>query len=133
MKTLVIIPTYNECENISPIILAILKEQPQLHILVVDDGSPDGTADIVSRISKEDERVHLLPGHGKGGLGKAYLRGFDWALKHGYEACLQMDADFSHRPVDLKPMVTALKDYDFVIGSRYTAGYCASSIHKLFL
>lgn len=127
MKNLVIIPTYNEKENIEPIINAIFEQQPDIHILVVDDGSPDGTGKIVSDLSKKDIRVHLLQNHGKGGLGKAYLQGFQWGLNNGYDACLQMDADFSHRPVDLNKLVEALKTEDFVIGSRYVQGGATSN------
>lgn len=127
MKNLVIIPTYNEKDNIEPLIQAIQEQQPQIHILVVDDGSPDGTGAIVKSIGEADEKVHLLENPGKGGLGKAYLQGFAWGLENGFDSCVQMDADFSHRPVDLNKLVEALKENDFVIGSRYVEGGATSN------
>lgn len=122
MKTLVIIPTYNERDNIGSIIPAILEQQPQIHILVVDDGSPDGTAEVVRSLQQGNEQIHLLVNSGKGGLGKAYLQGFQYAMDQGFEACVQMDADFSHRPVDLNQLVQALNNSDVVVGSRYING-----------
>lgn len=122
MKTLVIIPTYNEKENIQAISDAILKELPDISILVVDDGSPDGTGAIVKGMMEKNSNIHLIENTGKGGLGKAYLQGFKWAIENGFAACIQMDADFSHRPVDLVRLVKTLPDYDFVIGSRYVPG-----------
>ncbi|MCJ8277975.1 MAG: glycosyltransferase, partial [Bdellovibrionales bacterium] len=127
MKNLVIIPTYNEKDNIEPIIKAIQEQQSEIHILVVDDGSPDGTGAIVRSLSESDQRIHLLENSGKGGLGKAYLQGFAWGLENGFDACIQMDADFSHRPVDLNKLVEALKSEDFVIGSRYVQGGATSN------
>ncbi len=122
MKTVVIIPTYNEKENIQAISEAILNELPELSILVVDDGSPDGTGDIVKSMQVENSNIHLIENSGKGGLGKAYLQGFQWAIENDFEACVQMDADFSHRPIDLVRLVKALPENDFVIGSRYVNG-----------
>ena len=122
MKSLVIIPTYNEKDNIEPLIEAVFSEAPQVHILVVDDGSPDGTGALVRGKMEKSQQVHLIENSGKGGLGKAYLQGFAWALESGFDACVQMDADFSHRPVDLKKILQALKDHSFVIGSRYISG-----------
>ncbi len=122
MKTLVIIPTYNEKENIQAIAEAIYQELPEISLLVVDDGSPDGTGAIVKTMMQGNDKIHLLENQGKGGLGKAYLQGFQWAKDNGFEACVQMDADFSHRPIDLVRLVKALPKYDFVIGSRYVAG-----------
>jgi dolichol-phosphate mannosyltransferase len=122
MKTLVIFPTYNEKENIAAIVAAVLSKLPELHILVVDDGSPDGTGNIVKDMMGKNNKIHLIENQGKGGLGKAYLQGFRWALDHGFDACVQMDADFSHRPIDLVELVKALKNNDFVIGSRYVEG-----------
>lgn len=121
-KSLIIFPTYNECENIENIISAVLELYGHLHILVIDDGSPDGTGDIVEGLSKKNPQIHLLRNQGKGGLGKAYLQGFQWGLEKGYDFFVQMDADFSHRPVDLGKLLEALKNKDFVIGSRYVAG-----------
>ncbi len=127
MKTLVIIPTYNEKENIQAISQAVLSELPEISILVVDDGSPDGTGAIVKSMVAENPNVHLIENTGKGGLGKAYLQGFQWGIENGFEACVQMDADFSHRPVDLVRLVKALADSDFVIGSRYVSGGATSN------
>lgn len=127
MKNLVIIPTYNEKDNIAPIISAIFEQLPAIHILVVDDGSPDGTGDIVKQIIAQGKNLHLIENTGKGGLGKAYLQGFQWALKEGFDACIQMDADFSHRPADLVKLVSALESKEFVIGSRYVEGGATSN------
>ena len=121
-QSLIIFPTYNECDNIKNIISAVLELQKEVHILVIDDGSPDGTGDIVEALSKENEQIHLLRNPGKGGLGKAYLQGFQWGIEKGYNYFVQMDADFSHRPVDLGKLLEALKNKDFVIGSRYVPG-----------
>ena len=122
MKILVIIPTYNEIENINALIPAIRAVQAPVEILVVDDNSPDGTAAAVQNIQKSDPGVHLLSRAGKEGLGKAYLAGFDWALKRNYDAVVEMDADFSHRPEDLLKVIQALNEFDFVVGSRWVSG-----------
>lgn len=122
MKTLIIIPTYNELENVQTIVPAILKENPQVHILVVDDSSPDGTAAKVEEMQKDLSQLHLLVRKSKDGLGKAYLAGFDWGLTNGYEVITEMDADFSHRPVDLKAILEKIPNYDFVVGSRWVPG-----------
>ncbi len=122
MKTLVIIPTYNERENISAIVPAVLACGRPVEILVVDDNSPDGTASVVIEMMNKDPRLHLLSRPGKQGLGKAYLAGFDWGLTRGYEALIEMDADFSHRPQDLPALIDGLNEADFAVGSRYVAG-----------
>lgn len=122
MKSLVCVPTYNECENILQILEAILKENPAVDVLVIDDNSPDGTAKLVQNLMLSELRVKLLSRAGKEGLGKAYLAGFDWGLKNAYEVVVEMDADFSHRPVDLKRILEAIKSKDFIIGSRYVTG-----------
>ncbi|MGE0762051.1 MAG: polyprenol monophosphomannose synthase [Bdellovibrionales bacterium] len=122
MKILVIIPTYNERENIVNLIPAIRQVQAPVEILVVDDNSPDGTAEVVKGMQAQDKGLHLLSRAGKEGLGRAYLAGFDWALTRGYEAVIEMDADFSHRPEDLLKIVAALPDHDFVVGSRWVPG-----------
>ena len=122
MKTLIIVPTYNECENIAPLLQGVLNLKQSYHILVVDDSSPDGTADIVLEMRKKNPEVHLLSRPGKQGLGRAYIAGFKWGLENGYEAFVEMDADFSHRPEDLGPLVSKLKNYDFAVGSRYIDG-----------
>lgn len=122
MKSLVIIPTYNEIENIQAIIPMILKMAPQVNILVVDDNSPDLTWAEVEKMRVLDSRIHLLKRAGKEGLGKAYLAGFAWGLQHQYEALIEMDADFSHRPEDLLQILENLKTHDFVVGSRWIKG-----------
>lgn len=120
---LVIIPTYNEKENIAKIIDAVLSLDPPFHVLIVDDGSPDGTADIVKTLQKTHDRIHLLEREGKQGLGTAYIAGFKYGLEHGYDFIFEMDADFSHNPLDLVRMHTALENgADLVVGSRYTRG-----------
>ena len=119
---LVIIPTYNEKENIEAIIRAVFSQEKEFHILIVDDNSPDGTADIVSNLIKEfPNQLFIQNRTRKNGLGKAYLYGFDWALKKNYEFIIQMDADFSHDPSDLIKLYTscAQKNFDVSIGSRY--------------
>ena len=122
MKSLVIIPTYNEKENIGLIVPAVRAQLADVDILVVDDSSPDGTGDIVNDLKKNDPKLHLLSRRGKEGLGKAYLAGFAWGLQNGYEALVEMDADFSHRPQDLVLILENLKKADFVVGSRYVEG-----------
>lgn len=125
--SVVIIPTYNEKENIENIIRAVigLKEHA-FHILVIDDGSPDGTADIVKRLmaSEFKHELHLVQRTGKLGLGTAYIAGFKWALEHGYEYIFEMDADFSHAPKDLSRLYNACANegYDVSVGSRYVSG-----------
>lgn len=127
-KPLVIIPTYNEVENIALIVPEILMENPLVDVLVVDDNSPDGTGPKVSRMKEKwESKLHLLSRPGKQGLGKAYIAGFKWGIANNYTHLIEMDADFSHRPVDLKKIVEALQgsahsQSDFVVGSRYIAG-----------
>jgi dolichol-phosphate mannosyltransferase len=122
MRSLIVVPTYNERENIASLIPAILQATPDVEILVVDDNSPDGTASVVRELQERFPQVHLLLRQGKEGLGKAYLAGFRWGLENGYEALVQMDADFSHRPEDLKRLLEALPEVDFVMGSRWVKG-----------
>lgn len=122
MKSLVIVPTYNEAENVRPLLEAIFAKAPDVNVLVVDDGSPDGTGQIVSEIAQHDQRVHLLARTKKDGLGKAYIAGFQWGLAKSFEALVEMDADFSHRPEDLVKLLEAIKQNDFVVGSRYVSG-----------
>ncbi|HDI82807.1 MAG TPA: polyprenol monophosphomannose synthase [candidate division WOR-3 bacterium] len=121
-RGLVIIPTYNERENIESIIREVLKQNIPVDVLVVDDNSPDGTGDIVRRLQKRDGRIHLIERSGKLGLGTAYIEGFKWAIKSGYDFVFEMDADFSHNPNDLPRVYHALNDFDLVIGSRYIRG-----------
>jgi dolichol-phosphate mannosyltransferase len=122
MKTLVIIPTYNELDNVRKLIPYILEKYPELNILVVDDNSPDGTSDFVKELSEKDDRVFLIKREKKSGLGTAYVEGFKFMLKNGYDAVIQMDADFSHDPDEIKNFLEKIKDYDLVIGSRYING-----------
>lgn len=121
-KTLVIIPTYNEIENIKKIIDQVLELDPDLNILVVDDNSPDGTGEYVKQVTEENARVKLIQREGKLGLGTAYVEGFNYMLSNGYEVVVQMDADFSHDPAVILQMLDEIKDSDLVIGSRYIKG-----------
>lgn len=121
-KTLIIIPTYNERENIERILTEVQAAVPDVEILVVDDGSPDGTGDLVEARCKADPRIHLLRRSGKLGLGTAYLAGFAFALERDYQRIFEMDADFSHDPKYLQPMIDASENADMVIGSRYVEG-----------
>lgn len=122
--SIVIIPTYNEKENIELMIRKVFSLPKAFHLLIVDDNSPDGTRDIVKRILPEFEgRLHLLERAGKEGLGRAYIAGFKWCLQHRYEYIFEMDCDFSHNPEDLvKLYETAVKGADLVVGSRYKSG-----------
>ncbi len=122
MKTLIIVPTYNEKENIQALVPAIFAQNLGVDILVVDDNSPDGTGDIVRGLQKSEPRLHLLSRAGKEGLGRAYIAGFQWGLERGYELLTEMDADFSHRPEDLKALLAAAAQADFAVGSRYVRG-----------
>lgn len=122
MKSIVVIPTYNEMENIENIINAILEVKNDINILVVDDNSPDGTADQVAKMMLNDERLHLLRRSGKMGLGTAYCDGFRYCLDNGFEAIFEMDADFSHDPKEIPNFLEKLEDCDLVIGSRYLTG-----------
>ncbi len=122
MKTLIIIPTYNEADNIKELAKQIFNLKLDLDILVVDDGSPDGTAAEVEALQKQQPNLFLLKRQTKDGLGRAYLAGFAWAKAKNYEAVIQMDADFSHSPNHLPAMLAALATHDFVIGSRYVKG-----------
>jgi dolichol-phosphate mannosyltransferase len=118
-KALVIIPTYNEKENVRLVIERVLGTDARLEILIVDDNSPDGTGDIVDAESRQNPRVHLMRRPGKMGLGTAYRDGFGWALERDYEYIFEMDADFSHDPAHLPIFLEAAQNADFVIGSRY--------------
>ena len=122
-RTLVVIPTYNEKDNLEPIVRAI-HAYLDCDVLIVDDGSPDGTGAIADRLAAADGRVHVMHRQGKQGLGTAYLQGFAFAIEHGYERVCEMDADFSHPPWDLPRLVRASADAELVIGSRYVKGGC---------
>jgi len=119
---LVIIPTYNEAENISELMDQVLAAAPLVHILVVDDNSPDGTGKIVTRRAHGDGRIHLLHREKKNGLAAAYQAGFKWGLGEDYQYFLQMDADFSHSPLDVPRMLSRLEGNDAVVGCRYVDG-----------
>ena len=124
MRKLVIIPTYNERENIAAMVEKVMSLEGDFDLLVIDDGSPDGTAEVVrSYIPRYGERLHLLERSGKLGLGTAYLMGFRWGLEQGYELLAEMDCDFSHNPDDLTRLVAAIEEgADVAIGSRYVRG-----------
>ena len=121
-RALVIVPTYNERENIARLIDSVLARDTRLEVLVVDDGSPDGTATIVQEIMSSTGRVHILQRPRKMGLGTAYIAGFGWALEHGYDFIFEMDADFSHDPAHLPDFLRAIESADLVLGSRYRDG-----------
>lgn len=123
MKKLVIIPTFNEKENIENIISAVFALEQNFHVLVVDDSSPDGTAEIVRNLQEKfPHQLHLTVRKVKDGLGKAYIHGFKWALENGYDYIFEMDADFSHNPNDLPRLYEACKNADMSVGSRYSQG-----------
>ncbi|MGW5480566.1 polyprenol monophosphomannose synthase [Streptomyces sp. NPDC004008] len=119
---LVIIPTYNEAENIKTIVGRVRSAVPEAHILVADDNSPDGTGKLADELAAEDDNVHVLHRTGKQGLGAAYLAGFRWGLERGYGVLVEMDADGSHQPEELPRLLTALKGADLVLGSRWVPG-----------
>lgn len=121
-KALIIVPTYNERENIVRLLPEIKKSLPDSHVLVVDDSSPDGTAGSVKELAKSIENVHLLVRTRKEGLGRAYISGFHWALQKDYDFVFEMDADFSHDPSYLPAFIDSIQSADLVIGSRYVSG-----------
>jgi dolichol-phosphate mannosyltransferase len=118
-RALVIIPTYNERENVLKIIDAVLAQSPILDVLIVDDGSPDGTGALVDERATSDSRVHIIHREKKLGLGTAYIAGFRWALARDYDLVFEMDADFSHDPQHLPQFLSSIENADLVIGSRY--------------
>jgi dolichol-phosphate mannosyltransferase len=118
----VVIPTYNETDNLQRIVHRVRAAVPEAHLLVVDDASPDGTGELADRLAAEDARVQVMHRKAKDGLGAAYLAGFGWALEQGYQTIVQMDADGSHPPETLPAMLAELADADLVLGSRYVAG-----------
>jgi dolichol-phosphate mannosyltransferase len=118
----VIIPTYNERDNLESIVTRVRVAAPAVEILIVDDNSPDGTGEIADKLVASDAHVHVMHRPGKSGLGTAYIAGFGWALQAGYDVMVEMDADGSHDPQDLPKMLTALESADLVIGSRYVPG-----------
>jgi len=122
MKTLVIIPTYNEKDNISKVIPLVLKQDLDIEVLVVDDNSPDGTGKIVEELKTSNPRIKLIRREKKSGLGTAYLSGFKYALENGYNYIFEMDSDFSHDPSYIPDFLKAIEDSDLVLGSRYIKG-----------
>jgi len=118
----VIIPTYNERDNLEAIVGRVRTAVRDAHVLVVDDGSPDGTGEIADKLAASDPHVHVMHRAGKSGLGTAYIAGFTWGLENGYQVLVEQDADGSHDPSDLPQMLAALADGDLVIGSRYVPG-----------
>ena len=135
MHAMVVVPTYNECENIDRIIEAVLSLPVDAHVTVVDDNSPDGTGEIADAIAAREERVHVVHRQGKMGLGSAYIAGFKYALQQDPQHILEMDADFSHDPGALPEFLEAIKDQDLVLGSRYLDGITVMNwpLSRLFL
>jgi len=121
-RALVIIPTYNERDNLPRLIPMVLEQDPRIEVLVIDDASPDGTGQVADQIAAADPRVHVIHRSGKLGLGTAYLAGFHWGIERGYDYLLEMDADFSHDPAHLPQFLEAIADHDVVLGSRYLEG-----------
>lgn len=135
MKTLIISPTYNESKNISTLVETVFTRNPNVDLLIIDDSSPDGTAAIVEKLQVAYPNLFLEVRKIKDGLGKAYLHGFEWALKRDYEIIVQMDADMSHHPKEVPLMIDLLKKNDLVIGSRYINGVSVINwpLKRLFL
>jgi len=121
-QVLVIVPTYDEAENLAPIAARLRAAVPAVHLLVVDDGSPDGTGAIADGLAASDDHVHVLHRSAKAGLGAAYIAGFGWAREHGYDVVVEMDADGSHSPEQLPRLLAALEHADVVLGSRWVPG-----------
>ncbi|MGM0575747.1 MAG: polyprenol monophosphomannose synthase [Myxococcota bacterium] len=121
-KALIIVPTYDERENLPLLIDAVFDVEPDLHVLIVDDASPDGTGELADELAAEDGRIHVLHREGKLGLGTAYIAGFRWALERDYPLVFEMDADFSHQPKYIPDFLAAAEDADLVLGTRYIRG-----------
>jgi dolichol-phosphate mannosyltransferase len=121
-RVLVVVPTYNEAENLGPVLGRLRASVPTAHALVVDDGSPDGTGRLADELAADDPGLHVLHRPAKAGLGPAYVAGFRWAREHGYDVVVEMDADGSHAPEQLPRLLAALADADLVLGSRYVPG-----------
>lgn len=119
---LVVVPTYNEADNIEAIVQAVMSSGVHCDLLIVDDGSPDGTGEVVRGLTSGNSRVHLMQRTSKAGLGRAYLAGFEWGMERGYARFVEMDADFSHDPADIPRLISATDHCDLVIGSRYVSG-----------
>ncbi|NEM06949.1 glycosyltransferase [Geodermatophilus normandii] len=121
-RVLVVVPTYDEVENLEPVLDRLHAAVPDAHALVVDDGSPDGTGELAEKLAAQDERVHVLRRTEKAGLGPAYVAGFRWGRERGYDVLVEMDADGSHHPEQLPALLAALDDADLALGSRYVPG-----------
>src|SRR5690606_24156555 len=121
-RALVIIPTYNERDNLKRLVPEVLRRDPRLDVLIIDDASPDGTGEVADELASAEPRVHAMHRPGKLGLGTAYLAGFRWGLERGYGVLFEMDADFSHDPAHLPEFLHAIESADVVIGSRYLQG-----------
>jgi len=134
-RVLVIVPTYNEVENLERILERLHASVPTAHALVVDDGSPDGTGELADKLAAVDDRVHVLHRAAKAGLGPAYVAGFRWGRGRGYSVLVEMDADGSHAPEQLPDLLAALGDADLVLGSRYVPGGRVADwpVHRLLL
>ena len=134
-RLLVIIPTYDERDNVGPISSAVLAQVPEAHVLFVDDNSPDGTGRIIDALCETDPRIHVLHQAGKNGLGRAYINGFKWGLAQGYAYLMEMDADFSHDPHELPNFQRRIQEADLVLGSRYLHGIRITNwpLRRLFL
>ncbi len=122
MRTIVILPTYNEAGNVGSLAQGLFAAEPRIDVVVVDDNSPDGTGDVVEAMMRDEPRLHLIRRPGKLGLGTAYLAGFRWGLDRGFDRFVTMDCDFSHDPAALPRMLDAMRESDMVIGSRYVDG-----------
>ena len=122
MKTLIIIPTYDERDNVGRIAGLVHSSAPEADILFVDDNSPDGTGEILDKMSVDDKRIHVLHRPGKAGLGRAYIAGFQWGLEHGYDFLFEMDADGSHDPAEVPKFLALAETRDLVVGTRYAGG-----------
>jgi dolichol-phosphate mannosyltransferase len=122
VNPIIVIPTYNERDNIEEMIRAILNYVPTISILIVDDGSPDGTGEIIRRLMQENNHIYLIERAGKMGLGTAYCRGFEFALEKGFDVIFEMDADFSHDPKEIPRFLKEIETNDLIIGSRYISG-----------
>ena len=121
-RALVVVPTYNERDNLPRLVPLILQQDPRLEVLIIDDASPDGTGQVADQLADDNPRLHVLHREGKLGLGTAYIAGFHWGLARDYDVFFEMDADFSHDPAHLPQFLEAIRDFDVVLGSRYLHG-----------
>lgn len=121
-RALIIFPTYDERDNIEKIVHAVLPLDPRIHVLIVDDNSPDGTGDVADRLAAEEDKVNVMHRQVKEGLGKAYIAGFKWAIERKFDFIFEMDADFSHGPEYIRDFLREIQNHDLIIGSRYISG-----------